>query len=114
VKLYSYSSELHAFVEATWAIAKFVTGGILVGTVILFGVITLNQSEGNALGSRPANTLAAENDFLRQQLSLISPRVSKLEMQARQLNERANTLHMLLLRRKIVGDTVLSFANATK
>jgi hypothetical protein len=114
MKLYSYSSELLTFVEAKWVIAKFATGGILIGTVILFGVIKLNQSVGNALGPRSVNTLAAENNFLRQQVSLISPRVSKLEMQARQLNECANKLHMLLQGGKVVGDTVSSFTNATK
>jgi hypothetical protein len=114
VKLYSYSSELLTFVETKWVITKFATGGILIGTVILFGVIKLNQSVGNALGSRSVSTLASENNFLRQQVSLISPRVSKLEMQARQLNEHANKLHMLLQGGKVVGDTVSSFTNSTK
>jgi hypothetical protein len=114
VKLYSYSSESLTFVDAKWAIAKFAIGGILIGTVILFGVIKLNQSVGNALESRSANTLVAENNFLRQQVSLISQQVNKLEMQARQLNERGDKLHMLLDRRKIVGDMGSSFANATK
>lgn len=113
MKLYSYSSELLTSVEAKWAIAKFATSGILIGTVILFGVIQLNQSVGITVGSRSANTLAAENNFLRQQVSLISPQVSKLEMQARQLNERFNKLHMLLRGGKVVGDTVSSFTNAT-
>jgi hypothetical protein len=114
MKLYTYSSELHAYVESRWAITKFVTCGILIGTIILFGAMTLKQSEVNASGSRSANILAEENDFLRQQLSLMSPRVSKLEMQARQLDERANKLQMRLLRRTIVRDTVTSFADATK
>jgi hypothetical protein len=114
VKLYSYSSELHTIVEAKWAIAKFATSGILLGTFILFGVITLNQPVDDIVGSRSANTLRAENNFLRQQVSLISPRVSKMEMHAKQLNERANKLHILLPYRKIVGDTVSSFTNGTK
>jgi hypothetical protein len=85
-----------------------------VGVAILFGVFTLNQSVDNAVVSRSAHTLAAENDVLRRQLSSISPRVSKLEMQARQSQERANELSMLLHRCKITGDTVSSFTNATK
>jgi hypothetical protein len=84
------------------------------GIVILFGIIELNQSVGFALGSRSVSTLATENNFLRQQVSLISPRVSMLEMHARQLDERANNLHMLLPRRKIVGDTASSFSSAPK
>jgi hypothetical protein len=114
MKLYSYSSGLLTFVEAKWVIAKFAISGILIGIIILFGVIKLNQSVGSVVGSRSANTLTADNNFLRQQVSLILSRVSKLEMQARQLNERANKLHMLLPCRKIVGDTVSSFTNATK
>jgi hypothetical protein len=108
VKLYSYSSELLTFAEAKWAKAKFAACGILIGTIIFFGFIKLDQSVGNALGSRSANTLAAENNFLRQQISLISPRVSKLEMQTRLLHEHGDKLQML-----IVGDTVSRFTYAT-
>lgn len=99
----SYSSELLTFVEA-----KFAACGILMGTIIFFGFIKLDQSVGNVLESRSANTLAAENDFLRQQISLISPRVSKLEMRARQLREHADKLQML-----IAEDTVSRFTYAT-
>ncbi len=108
MKLYSYSSELLTFVEAKWAKAKFAACGILIGTIIFFGFIKLDQSVGNVLGSRWANTLAAENGFLCQQISLISPRVSKLEMQARQLDEHADKLQFL-----IVGNTVSRFTYAT-
>ena len=114
MKLYSYSNELLTFVETKWVIAKFTTVGVIIGIVILFGVIELNQSVGFALGSRSASTLASENNFLEQQVSQISPRVSKLEMQATQLNERANKLQMLLPYHKIVGDTVSSLTNAAK
>jgi hypothetical protein len=114
VKLYSYSSEILTFVEVKWTLAKFAIGGILFGIVILFGVIKLNQFVGDTLGAHSANTLTSENNFLRQQVSLISQQVNKLEMQARQLNERGDKLHMLLDRRKIVGDMGSSFANATK
>jgi hypothetical protein len=114
MKLYYYSSKLLTFVETKWVKPKFATVGILIGIVILLGAIKLNQSVGFALGSRSVNTLAAENNFLRQQVSLISPRVSMLEMQATQLNECANNLHLLLHGSKIVGDTVPRFMNATK
>jgi hypothetical protein len=114
MKLYSYSSELLAFVEVKWIIAKFVIGGIFLGIIILFGVIKLNQSVGNAFGIRSTNTLAAENNFLRQQVTLISPQVNNLNMQTRQLNEHANKLRMFLQGSKIARDTVLSFAYVNK
>jgi len=62
--------KLRTLVEAKGIIAKSAIGGILIGVIILFGVMKLNQSSGNALGSRSANTLVAENNFLRQQVSL--------------------------------------------
>ena len=101
------------FVEVKWVMAKFVVGGILIG-ILLLGVIRLNQSVANALGSRPAETLAAENQILLSQLSLISPRVNELEMQAMRLDERVNKLHSLLDRRMIVRDTAWRFTDATK
>jgi hypothetical protein len=112
MRLYYYSSEFLTFVEAKWTLAKFLTGGILLGTVILLGFMELNQSVGNTLEYRSAKALTAENDVLRQQINLISPRVSKLEIQAKGLKERADGLHKLLQRRNIARDTVLSFTNA--
>ena len=114
MKLYSYSSKLLTFVEAKWVILKFTTVGALMGIVILFGITELNQSVGFALGSHSASRLASENNFLRQQVNQISPRVSMLEMQAKQLNERADNLHLLHHSGKIVGDTVSKFTNVTK
>jgi outer membrane murein-binding lipoprotein Lpp len=114
VKLYSYSNELLKFVEAKWVPAKFFFGGILLVTIVLVGVISLNQSAGNPLSSRSANILASENNFLRQQASQISPRVRTLEMQAAQLNERANNFSRLLRGGRIVGDTVSKFTNESK
>ena len=114
MKLYSYSSKLLTFVEAKWVILKFTTVGALMGIVILFGITELNQSVGFALGSHSASTLTSENNFLRQQVDQISPRVSMLEMQAKQLNERADNLHLLHHSGKIVGDTISKFTNVTK
>ena len=102
MKLYSYSSELHRFVDARWIVARFITGRIIIGIIILFGALTLYQSIDYARESRSANSLAAENGILRRQLSLISPRVSKLETQASQLDERADDLQLLLYPHKIV------------
>jgi hypothetical protein len=114
VKLYTYSNELLKFVEAKWVLAKFFFGGILLVNIILVGVIRLNQSAGNPLSSRSVNILASENNFLKQQVSQISPRVRKLEIQAAQLNERANNLSRLFHGGRIVGDTVSNFTNGTK
>jgi hypothetical protein len=113
VKLYSYSSKSLNFVEAKWFTAKYAIGGILIGIIILFGAIEMNQSVAKALGSHSTNTLAAENNFLRYQVNFISAKVNNLEMQATQLHERANNLHLLLHGGKNVGDTVPSFNNAT-
>jgi len=114
VKIYSYSSELLTFVEAKWARTILATFGILIGSIIFFGFIKLNQSVGITPGSRTAKMLAAENSVLRQELTLISPRVSKLKMQVRQLSERDDKLHQLLNHQEIFGDTVTGFTYTNK
>lgn len=113
MKLYSYSSDLLKFVETKWALAKFAVGGILLGTLVLFGVVKMNQSVADTLAAHSANALSAENDILRQQLNLISPRVSNLEIQAERLKERGKGFHELLERRQNARDTVLSFTSVT-
>jgi hypothetical protein len=94
--------------------AKFAIGGVLLGVAILFGVIKLNASVDSVVRSRTSNTLAAENDLLRRQLSLISPRVDELEVQAKQLDERVYKLHVLLDGRKSVRDMDSRFTIAIK
>lgn len=114
MKLYVYASVFLTFVEAKWAFAEFASGGILLGTLLLLGVVNLNQSVEIALGSRSANALTAENNILLQQISLIAPRENKLEVQAGQLRDRANKLHELLERRRPVRNSVVSFMNAAE
>ena len=111
MRLYSYSNKLHMFVEAKWVKPRFVIGGILLG-IIFLGVVRLNQSSAQVIGSRSAKTLAAENQILRSQLILISPRVNALEMQAKQFDEWVNKLHAVLDRRTIVRDSAWRFADA--
>jgi hypothetical protein len=114
MKLYFYSRELATVVEAKWLTTKFVISGILMGTFLFFGVMILNQSIGNILGFRSTKALAAENNILRQQLDLISIRADKLERQTKQLNERADNIHIFLSSQKNIEDTILKFKIARK
>jgi hypothetical protein len=112
--LYSFSNELHTYVEARWAKTKLIIGGIVIGTMIFVGFTEMNQSLFSSPGARPASKLASENGLLRNQLSLISPRVRDLEIRARESAEQADKLYLFLPRRNIVGHRVSSSTNATK
>jgi hypothetical protein len=114
VNLYYYSGSLLTVVRVKWAFAKFVVGGVFVGSLLLFGVVKLHQSVADTIGTDSTNALKAENAVLRQQISLIAPSVTRLELQADLLRERTNGLHKLLQRRKNVRDTVSSFTKATE
>ena len=114
MRLFFYSSKSNTFVESKWIIVKCITGGIIIGAIIFFGFIKLNRSVGYVFGVPSKKSLITDNSFLQQQVNLITPRVNKLEKQAQQLNERANTFYILLHRRKIVVDTVSSFTDTTK
>lgn len=107
MKLYSYSVQSHTYVEVKWARLMLTLGGIIIGSLLFFGLAQLNPSFGDTLESRSAKVLSAENDMLRQQLSLISPRVNELERQARQLSRLLNS-------REIVGDPVQGSRNTAK
>lgn len=86
MKLYYYSSELHTYVEAKWVRTKVITGGILVGIIMLFGFAALNQSSW----SRSADTLHGRNEILQLRVSVAAQQLNELEMLARQLRERAD------------------------
>jgi hypothetical protein len=114
MKLYSYSSELLTFVEAKWYRARLATLGIVVGTIMFFGFMKLNQAVGITSGSRLAHRLAEENSALRQESILISPRLSKLKIQVKQLSDQDDKLHHLLNHQEIFGDTVTGFTDANQ
>lgn len=104
MRLFFYSNKSHTYVEVKRAIAKLFTGGVLVGSIMFFGLLKMNQFGSNTTGVHSAITLAAENDILRQQLNVLAPRVNELEMQAGQLHECANRIQMLLDRSEAVGN----------
>ncbi len=114
VKLFSYSTEVMAFAEAKWMNTRFVTVGILIGVIIFFGFIKLNQSFDHAFWSRSSYLLAVENEILRQQMRMISPRVHHLEIQTRHLDEFSNELYVLLHPGMVAGDTVSRYTIAIK
>ncbi|RPI04384.1 MAG: hypothetical protein EHM64_10120 [Ignavibacteriae bacterium] len=114
MRLYFYSRELQAFVEAKWLKAKYVLGGILLVTIVFGGVMRLNQSAGNPLSARSVNILDADNNFMQQQVNQMSPRVGSLETQTMKLNEQAKYLHLLFLGSKMIGDTASRIMRATQ
>ena len=114
MKLYAYSRKLLTFVEARWIKPKFAVLGILMGIIIPFSILRLNQSVGFVPESRSASTLAADNNYLRQQVSSRTYRVNKIELEVKQLNERDNNLLLLLQNDKIMRDTVSRFTITAK
>ena len=69
----------------------------------------MNPFLHNVLQSHSANSLEVENNYLRQQISVISPRVVNLELQMGQLKGQANGFQVLLENYKILSDTVSGF-----
>ena len=114
MKLYSYSSAKLTFVDAKSTMIKFVAKGVLIGAVISFGLITLGQAFGNAIGYQSENTIATENDILRGQVKLFSVHVSTLEYRAKQLTEGADQLRVILGGSTMVDDTISRFTNAAR
>jgi hypothetical protein len=114
VRLYSYSSELLTFAESKRTRVRFVSYGILIGSIVFIGFIRLSQFERNTVGSRTANSLKAENSLLHHQWTIIASRVSRLELLERQYSERAEELSVLLHRNKETRKLNLRIVQATK
>jgi hypothetical protein len=112
VKLYSYSLDPPGVVEIRWVKTKIAACAAVIGAITFFGFIELGA--GDAAGSHPAEFLASENKILKQELSMMTPRVTKLEVQVKQLSNRANALHELLHRPKIAADSLLRPKYSTK
>ena len=106
MRLYYYSSERMTLTEAKWIRSKLALRAILIGCIIFFGFVKLNQYAGVTAGAHFAKTLESENEVLRQELSVMSPRIEKLDRLTRQLNDHANKLSVLLSRPGFVVDTV--------
>jgi hypothetical protein len=111
VKIYSYSSELLTFVDAKWTRARLAAFGVLIGTILFYGFIKLNQSVGFTSGARTAKMLAVENNVLRQELISIPPRLKKLEGQTKELCAQDDNFHVLLKHQEIIGDSVTGFTD---
>lgn len=106
MRLYSYSRDQLAFVEAKWAKTAIAAVGILMGTILFFGVIESNQSDVDSRESRSTRALVTENDILRRHASLISPRLDNLEATAGRVDEHVNALRTFLTHRQIARDSV--------
>lgn len=114
MKLYVYSKEQFTFVEAKWIRSKLAVVAVVVGCTIFFGLIKLDQAAAITSGSQSARLLESENNILRQELILISPRVNELELRTKRLSARASTLSRRLQSSMITGDTVSYLTYATK
>jgi hypothetical protein len=114
MRLYSYSTESHTFAEVKWVAAKIAMSGIVLGLIVFIAVVKLSQPVVQADESRSAEMLAAENQILRHQLNLISPRISQLELQVTHLDKRVNSFRTMFNRPRIGGDTTWRFTEAPK
>ena len=114
MKRYYYSSALLTVVRAKWTFTTSALLGLFIGTLLLFGVMRINHSVEIILVPKEANTLDLENEILRQQISLIAPRITRAEAQADLLVKRANELNMLFQRPKDARDTTLHFPSASR
>lgn len=112
MKLYYYSSEFVTVKEAKGIIAQFFLYGIIIGTVVFFGFMMLDQSVDHAFGSHTANALVMENTMLKKQLVQLSPLVNMMEIQQRELFDRDGVLQILLHNRRISGDSISRFSPA--
>lgn len=105
MKLYYFSRELNTYVRAKWVKPVIAVAGIFAGVVITLGIFALHHFVDNAMSPRSAASMLSENDLLRQQISLIVPRVELYERALNTLVLQDRELHLNLRRYTITGDS---------
>lgn len=98
MKLFAYSNELIAFVDAKWITVKFVLFGILIGSIVFFTFFTLNHTARKIFRSDLANISESENFLLQEQMNHLAPKIYTLKMQSNYLMIRSHKLDKLLFR----------------
>ena len=100
--------------EAKWIRSKLAAMAVIIGCTIFFGLVKLDQAAAVTSGSQSARLLESENNILRQDLILISPKVNELELRTKRLSARASTLSKRIQGSVIAGDTISYLTYATK
>lgn len=106
-RFYIFSPDRLRFEEARWARLRIVAVTIVLALVLVVAGLELNQQTGDALGLGFGRSefLLSENALLKDQLRLLSRRLSSLEGQLVSLHDRGNELRLLVDLPKIDEDT---------
>ena len=107
LRLYYFSKSSLSFHELKWGKTKLTLLGVVMGVVLLWITIEINQLNSDALGIGIARTKALlnENRVLKEQLRVVAGRINVLEKRLAQINEEGNQLRLLVDLPKIDEDT---------
>jgi murein DD-endopeptidase MepM/ murein hydrolase activator NlpD len=96
-KLYRFSLESLSFHEARWTRTRLLISGLLLGIVVFYSLLVVNQYYGDVLGFGiiQNNTLVNENRVLQNQLQYLTQRLEGIQKQLRLLSDKGNELRLL-------------------
>jgi murein DD-endopeptidase MepM/ murein hydrolase activator NlpD len=95
-KLYKFSSESLSFQEARWTRFRLIFTGLLLGGVIFYSVVVINQYYHNVLGIGliQQDALVNENRVLQNQLQYLTKRLDGIQRQLKLLGDKGNELRV--------------------
>jgi murein DD-endopeptidase MepM/ murein hydrolase activator NlpD len=96
-KLYKFSTKSLMFHEVRWARTRLMVTGILMGGVLLWSLITLNQHYGDVLGLGfiQQTALVNENRVLQNQLQFLTHQMNSIQKQLNLLGDKGNEMRLL-------------------
>jgi murein DD-endopeptidase MepM/ murein hydrolase activator NlpD len=96
-KLYRFSRESLTFHEARWTRTRHLISGLLLGVVIFYSLLAVNQYYGDVLGFGiiQNNSLVNENRVLQNHLQYLTQRLDGIQKQLRLLGNKGNELRLL-------------------
>jgi murein DD-endopeptidase MepM/ murein hydrolase activator NlpD len=96
-RLYRFSVESLTFHEAHWTRTRLMIYGLLLGIVVFYSLIVINQNYSDVfgLGFVQNNSLVNENRVLQNQLQYLTQRLIDIQKQLQLLGNKGNELRLL-------------------
>jgi hypothetical protein len=96
-KLYKFSTKSLTFQEVRWDRTRLLVTGLLMGGVVLWSLIAINQHYGDVfgLGFIQQTTLVNENRVLQNQLQFLTHQLNGIQKQLTLLGDKGNEMRLL-------------------
>ena len=111
VRLYIYSSTSCTLTRTYWLRAWYALIGVVIGTILFFGIYAFDYFIVSAQGNRTLYDLRAENAVLQRHIHQAASRVAAIDVQEQYLHDRNFALRATVLQSDIAEQRLFTLIN---